>query len=172
VLSILATAEPGDRSEIQLGLFAPPMPEPMRLDITLARIAALVGEDRIGRATLVDTYRTESFHMERFSVASLTSCTKKFKSARQSVAIRRCRPPLRLFMQREGMHLTAFSMLGKRYTVQEAYGPWRKSGDWWSSEVWSREEWDVRATDKTGETLLGVTHDLLRHQWQLEALYD
>ena len=53
VVNIHAHGEPGDRSRVQLGLFAPQLPEPLRLDVTLARIAALVGEERMGRARAV-----------------------------------------------------------------------------------------------------------------------
>ena len=171
VLSIFVHAEPGDRSKVQLGLFAPQLPEALRLDVTLARIEALVGEERVGRAKLLDGHRPESFTMERFVVPK--EAAKKCAGTRYAVALRRCRPPLALLVQHEGQRLAAFSLRGKRYTVQEAYGPWRKSGDWWSAEVWSREEWDVRAASNADDTLLCViTHDLLRHHWQLEALYD
>ncbi len=173
VVSIFAHAEPGDRSKVQLGLFAPQLPEPLRLEVTLARIAALVGEDRVGRAALRDTHRPYSFVMERFVVP--TSTPKETK-ARPAAALRRCRPPVELSVRNEGRRLISFFLHGKRYAVQQAYGPWRKSGDWWSSEVWSCEEWDVCATcsnASTEETLLClITHDLLSHRWQLEALYD
>ena len=174
VISIFAHAEPGDRSKVQLGLFAPQLPEPLRLDVTLARITAIVGEGRVGRATLRDTHRTDSFIVERFVVPATTRTTSSDK--RQAVALRRCRPPVSLTVQHEGQRFASFFLHGKRYTVQEAYGPWRGSGDWWSSEVWSSEEWDVRATSgktSTDETLLClISHDLLGHRWQLEALYD
>ena len=171
VMSIFAHAEPGDRSKVQLGLFAPQLPEPLRLDVTLARIAALVGEERVGRAKLLDAHRPESFAMEHFIVP--THPPKKIMGTRHTVALRRCRPPVNLSIQQEGQRPTAFFFHGRHYAVQEAYGPWRKSGDWWSSGVWSREEWDVRASTTPDETLLCLlTHDLLRHHWQLEALYD
>jgi protein ImuB len=68
VISLLLHAEPGDRNKVQLGLFSTQLPEPLRLDMTLARIAALVGEERVGRAKLRDTHRPDSFTMERFGV--------------------------------------------------------------------------------------------------------
>lgn len=170
VISLFVHAEPGDRSKVQLGLFAPQLPEPLRLDVTLARIASLVGEEHVGRARLRDTHRPDSFTIERFIVPTTTP---KPTETRHAVALRRCRPPLHLSVQQEGPHLTSFFLQGKRYTVQQAYGPWRRSGDWWSSEVWSHEEWDIHATAQTNEPLLGIiTHDLLSHRWQLEALYD
>ncbi len=175
VMSIFAHAEPGVSSKVQTGLFAPQLPEPLRLDVTLSRIAALVGEERVGRAMLRDTHRPDCFAMERFVVP--TSTLEEDGAKRQAVALRRCRPPVSLAVRHEDRSLVSFVLHGKRYTVQKAYGPWRGSGDWWSSEVWSREEWDVCATThgsgQTDETLLCVvTHNLLSHQWQLEALYD
>jgi len=174
VMSIFLHAEPGDRSKVQLGLFAPQLPEPLRLDVTLARIAAIVGEDRVGRATLRDTHRPDGFLMERFVVPA--AATQQSDTAtRQAVALRRCRPPVSLAVQHEGKRLTSFFLHGKRYLVHEAYGPWRGSGDWWTSEVWSYEQWDVRAAvrDRHEETMLClITHDLLGHRWLLEGLYD
>ena len=171
IVNIFVHAEPGERSKVQHGLFAPQLPEPIRLDITLARIAALVGEDRVGRIRLQDSHRPDSFTMERFVVPATTPNTNL--NTQRSVALRRCRPPLRLCVRREGQRPASLSLKGKRYTVLEAYGPWRSSGDWWSSEVWSHEEWDVRATTPQDETLLCLlTHDLVRHHWQIEALYD
>jgi len=171
-MSVLVHAAPGDRSKVQLGLFAPQLPEPLRLDVTLALLTALVGEGRAGRAKLLDFHRPDSFIMERFTVP--TTPAKTNAATHRAIALRRYRPPLILSMQHENQRPTDFFLHGHKYIVQEAYGPWRKSGDWWSSGVWSCEEWDVRATEKTSEaTLLCViSHDLLRHHWHLEALYD
>ena len=98
---------------------------------------------------------------------------KTSEEAPHSVALRRYRPPLLLTVQHEGTRLVSFQLHGKRYAVREAYGPWRKSGEWWSAAVWSCEEWDVRAEAAADDTLLClVSHDLLHHRWQLEAQYD
>jgi protein ImuB len=171
VVSVFIQAEPGDRRKVQLGLFAPQLPEPMRLDVTLARIAALVGEDRVGRARLLDTHRPDSFVMERFTVTR--SAAKAEGTSKQACALRRCRPARRLTMESRDARPVAFSLAGKRYNVREAYGPWRRSGEWWSSAVWTQEEWDVCATAGTDDALLCVlSHDLLRHEWQMDAVYD
>lgn len=172
VVSVFVHAEPGDRSKVQLGLFAPQLPEATRLDVTLARIAALVGEGSVGRAKLADTHRPDAFTMERFTVPATTP--KATEATPHSVALRRYRPPVPLLsVKQEGAKLVRFDLHGKRYTIREAYGPWRKSGDWWSAEVWSSEEWDVRAEASATDILLClISHDLLNHQWQMEALYD
>ncbi len=52
VLAVALDAEPGATSKVQLGLFSPQLPEASRLDVTLARIRAVVGEENVGRAAL------------------------------------------------------------------------------------------------------------------------
>lgn len=48
ILTLSLTADPSSTSKVQLGLFTPQLPEPMRLDVTLARIRAIVGENNVG----------------------------------------------------------------------------------------------------------------------------
>jgi protein ImuB len=70
VHAIVITAEPGRTSKVQLGLFSPQLPEPGRLDVTLARLHALVGEENVGCPVLDDTHAQEGFHLEAFKAPS------------------------------------------------------------------------------------------------------
>jgi protein ImuB len=92
------------------------------------------------------------------------------------MSLRRYRPPVLLSVQLQALRLSSFFLHGKRYVVREAYGPWRKSGEWWTDHVWSLEEWDVCATTTAKDTeptmLCVIRHDRLRHRWYLVALYD
>jgi len=169
-VSLSVSAEPGERSKVQMGLFAPQLPEPTRLDVTLARIAALVGEEHVGRACLRDTHQPGSFRMERFLVPS--SSSRKEVLAGASVALRRYRPPVAIHVRMDQRRLSGFSLHGTLYAIEKAYGPWRKSGDWWSEQVWSSEEWDVEAKAQDSTLLCLISHDLLQERWHLEALYD
>jgi protein ImuB len=36
---------------------------------------------------------------------------------------------------------------GIRGKVLEYAGPWRSSGDWWTSDAWRRDEWDIALSD-------------------------
>ena len=167
VVGLLLTAEPGDRRKVQMGLWSPQLPEPARLEVTLARIAALVGEERVGRARLLDAHRPDSFAMERFGLIERKA---RATEARQSVAMRRCRPPVALEVSELG---EPFWFRGKRYRVEAAFGPWRRSGEWWSGEMWSTEEWDVRSTADSGEGMVCLmAFDLLRKGWFVEGFYD
>ncbi len=171
VMAIHLHAEPGERSKVQAGLFSPSLPEPMRLDVTLARIAALVGEDRVGCARLRDTHNPEGFVMDRFAVPRNTP--QQQQEVIPHTACRYLRPPVPLTLTLCEKKPNAFFFQGKRYSVSAAYGPWRRSGEWWSEAIWSREEWDACATAQDGETLLCIlTQDLLQKSWHMQALYD
>ncbi|HEX8925532.1 MAG TPA: hypothetical protein VF786_07040, partial [Terriglobales bacterium] len=58
------------------------------------------------------------------------------------------------------------------FAVTAAFGPWRNSGCWWSTEKWSIEEWDVLATRSDGPPIACLLVRDQRNEWQLEAMYD
>ncbi len=170
ITSLTLSAEAGQRSKVQMGLFAPQTPEPSRLDVTLARLKALVGDDRVGSAVLSDTHRSGSFTMESFSIADPASpCT----DASVRVSLRRMRPPRPLRVEVDSQKPASFRDGSDRYDVQVAYGPWHTSGCWWSINKWDIDEWDVIATNNLGETMgCLIAHDNLNHKWLLDAMYD
>ena len=57
ILALSLSADPGRTRKVQLGLFTPQLPETMRLDVTLARIRAIVGENNVASPVLQDTHR-------------------------------------------------------------------------------------------------------------------
>jgi protein ImuB len=171
ILSLKLTAEPGSTSKVQMGLFSPQLPESGRLDVTLARIRVLVGEECVGRALLRDTHRPDAFRMEPFAIAARSSV--EISCPRSRVALRQLRPPEKLFVTLQNGRPTTFFLQTKRYRVEKAYGPWLASGDWWNSELWSLEEWDVVAHSTDGSLLCGrMVRDLARNDWEMAALYD
>src|SRR5215469_9973741 len=54
ILKVHLAAEPAPPRNVQGGLFLPPTPEPEKLELTLARIAGMVGEDKVGSMQLLD----------------------------------------------------------------------------------------------------------------------
>src|SRR5258708_33154795 len=66
ILKIHLRAEPVRPRSAQGGLFLPPSPEPEKLELTLARIAGLVGENKVGALELLDTYHPDGFRMRPF----------------------------------------------------------------------------------------------------------
>lgn len=170
VVSLTLTAEAGQSSKMQLGLFAPQTPEPLRLDVTLARLKAIVGEDRVGTPVLEDTHRPGSFRMEGFVVGAEPSGPK---AECQRMALRRVRPPHPIQVALHVMKPVAFRDEDHRFEITAAYGPWRTSGCWWSQDGWDTEEWDALAADRNGGAFgCLLVLDRLRNEWRLEAFYD
>jgi protein ImuB len=130
VLSLSVTAESGSTSKVQLGLFSPQLPEPARLDVTLARIRAIVGDDNVGRAVLGDTHRPDGFRMGSFTVPS--GSASAIPSTRSYSAIRRLRPVEDISVTVQSKRPKGFFFRNKYYCVEHLYGPWLTSGDWWN----------------------------------------
>src|SRR5207249_11213519 len=61
IIAVSLHAEPAKPRPAQGGLYTPPAPQPEKLELTLARIAAIVGQDNVGSPELVDTHRPGSF---------------------------------------------------------------------------------------------------------------
>src|SRR4029078_9432023 len=70
VRSVSIACEPVKPRVLQNGLFVPLAPAPDKLELTLARLAKLVGEENIGSPTLLDTHRPDAFSMKRFTLVT------------------------------------------------------------------------------------------------------
>jgi protein ImuB len=185
ILKIHLAAEPARPRSAQGGLFLPPSPEPEKLELTLARIAGLVGESRVGSLELLDTHRAEGFRLRRFMPAGTKeSLASKARSQKPSApveeksavaALRRFRPPLRATVTFENGELSSVALSkkkGMQGKVLWKAGPWRSSGDWWEREAWSRDEWDLALQDADGIALYRLVHDRLGGGWFVEGTYD
>lgn len=171
ILAIALKAEPGRTGKVQLGLFSP-LPEPSRLDVTLARIRALVGEENAGCAVLRDTHVPEAFRMEPFAL-SAGGKPVHAPPSRSRMAMRRLRPPERTLVVVHDEKPATFTFRERRYAVDRVYGPWTSSGEWWNQELWSVEEWDLVARAQDGSLLCCcMTRDPGRSIWEVAALYD
>jgi protein ImuB len=171
ILAVTLDAEPGSTSKVQLGLFSPQLPEPSRLDVTLARISAIVGDGNVGRAVLTDTHQPDGFRMEPFSVPSSEPSESPYPPLRP--AMRRLRPAEAAFVTITNERPITFVFRDRRYTVEYAYGPWLTGGEWWSATLWGCEQWDLVARAQDGAILCCcLIRDLLSDQWKMVDLYD
>jgi protein ImuB len=65
---VTVTIEPTPGRILQHTLFTRPHPTPEQLSTLLARLAALMGQDRVGAPALVDSYRPGAFTMTPFAI--------------------------------------------------------------------------------------------------------
>jgi len=185
IMKIHLAAEPARPRSAQGGLFLPPSPEPEKLELTLARIAGMVGENKVGALELLDTHHPDGFRMRRFvaEVARKTPQKKSPDSAAATAAItalRRFRPPVRVNVTLENGQPVRVACAKKKEVQGDVLwkaGPWRASGDWWEREAWSRDEWDVALRNsalRNGDAVsfYRLVHDLLGGDWFVEGTYD
>jgi protein ImuB len=170
ILAVTVTAEPGNTSKVQLGLFSPQLPESSRLDVTLARVRSIVGEQRASRAVLEDTHRPDAFRMMPFSVPQAAPvCASR---GRAHTAVRRLRPPEPVAVRLRQSRPAAFVFRNQRYRVEQSYGPWFSSGNWWGAEIWCVEKWDLIACAGDESLCCCLARHPMRDDWHIEALYD
>jgi protein ImuB len=173
VLSLALTAEAGQSSKVQLGLFAPQTPEPSRLDVTIARLKAIAGDERVGSPVLEDSHRPGSFRMDGFTVASQSNASESFDKNCPRLALRRMRPPLPIRVHLDALRPVAFRNREQNFKIAAAYGPWKSSGCWWSTDDWNVEEWDVLAEDSNGSSVACLlVRNCAQNEWCVEAFYD
>ncbi|HET9790351.1 MAG TPA: DNA polymerase Y family protein [Candidatus Angelobacter sp.] len=178
VRKIRVQALPAQLRPGQAGLFQPQAPEPAKLEITMARLRAVVGEkDEEGRglvgfARVLDTHKPDSFEVMACS-ATPPATAKQNSPSLPKLALRRFRPPLaaRVAIKSNVPSVVTFS--GMKARVTHAGGPWRKTGSWWDqNREWQRDEWDIEMETKRGVAVYRMFRDLQSGQWFVEGLYD
>ncbi|HET9743755.1 MAG TPA: DNA polymerase Y family protein [Terriglobales bacterium] len=174
VKNIEIVAQPALPRFAQSGLFVLRGPEPARLELTLARLRGLVGEDRVGSTELLDTHAPEAFRMCRFRPGTKESrdLAPRSNSAPRA-AMRVFRPPLEAKVQLKNGAPSQVMLRGRPHQVTAAAGPWRHSGGWWTPQTWTREEWDLelRAQDSF-PILVRMFRDLSSAKWRVEGTFD
>ena len=155
---------------LQSGLFLPVTPAPDKLEIILARIRALVGDENAGVAQLIDTHRPSPFRLHTKQPIApdgrLRTSTRPGRAIQ--LAFRYFHPPLPAKVELDRSRPLRVAAPGIRGNIITYAGPWRSSGDWWTDHSWDREEWDISLND-------GGIYRMYREPaqaWFLEGAYD
>jgi protein ImuB len=177
VTSVSIACEPVKPRVLQSGLFVPLAPAPDKLELTLARLAKLVGEQNVGSPELLDTHRPDAFSMKRFTLQTQRKNNRQSTIGnQQSLGFRRYRPPLKAIVEADRGCPTQISAWGKQRSVYGKVvalaGPWRTTGDWWRDDGWARDEWDVTLERQGHQTLYRIYRELNTEHWFVEGNYD
>jgi protein ImuB len=187
------TALPDQPRRAQLALFGPAALSPDRLAATIARLAALLGADRVGSPRAVDGHRPERFALAGYAPPPPPELARKPAAGRGLLAIRVLRPPVPLEVITEGdstaLPLPAGEGRGEGRSsrllslksaspdasppisgsVKVAAGPWSLEEGWWSREPAARDYWDVELSD-------GALYRIYRNRkdgtWFADGVYD
>jgi protein ImuB len=167
VVGVTLLVLPARVRAVQLDLLRPSGPAPERLAATLARLAALVGIENLGAPAETNSFREEAVALRSYQNSPDPVANQPAPA--WELAFRRFRPPqeLEIIMGRQG----PTALRGKATTARilMAAGPYRASGEWWSGEGFSRDYWDVHASDGA---VYRVHQDQQSGQWFLDGYYD
>ena len=152
---VTVTIEPTPGRVLQHALFARPHPTPEQLSTLLARLGALMGQDRVGAPALVDTHRPGAFAMAPFAIrargpsqspvvslksqaeggAPIPDPRSLFPAPLPVSVVRRWRQPIPARVAMDSVRRPLRVSTDRRGfaggAVLSCAGPWRTSGAWW-----------------------------------------
>jgi protein ImuB len=193
------TAHPDKPRRAQLSLFGPPALSPDRLAATIARLASLLGADRVGSPRAVDGHRPERFVTSPYEPPPPPEMARCSSSGRGLLAVRVLRPPVELEVivatpphpellphhpdplpqGGEGNGLGRLRLLSLKShpgstpeiagAVRVAAGPWSMEEGWWSDAPAARDYWDVELSEGG---LYRIYRDRAHNAWFADGVYD
>lgn len=182
---VRVAAEPAPGRIVRGSLLARPLPSPDQISTLLARLAALVGQQRCGSPVVPDTHRPGAFAMTRFSPEHAQSTGQatpetvrtvpqnpRSTSAGPAAVFRRLRAPVAIgvSIERGRPSRVRTPLPGMQSgSVLVCAGPWRSSGDWWDPSAWDHDEWDVVLAD--GQTCR-LHRDRVSDRWFVDGIWD
>jgi protein ImuB len=180
IVKIRMAAEAARTRVTQNGLFLPSFPDAEKLELTMARIANVVGEGNVGVAERMDTHRANAFQVKKFLAAVEArdyEMPARGGSAGAAMSCRIFRPVLAAKVELEAERPVRVFFAGMRGDVAAAAGPWKTSGEWWREDAWQQEEWDLELIFRAGRGqsergLYRVYYDAKCEGWFVRGVYD
>jgi len=151
---VVVAVDPTPGRVVQFSLLTRPLPSPENLSTLIARLSALMGEDRVGSPVIVDSWAPGAFEMAEFRPAAGSRIRDPGSENRDStagvrelgcgianggsgipaVAVRRFRYPVPARVSVDGGVPVRVSIDRRGFNggrVEQYAGPWRTSGGWW-----------------------------------------
>ena len=156
---VTVVIDPTPGRVVQHTLFTRAHPTPEQLSTLVARLGALMGQDRFGAPAVVDSYRPGAFAMAAFAVEhrdphgerrdrgerregfvqeNSDSAASAASALNVVSALRRCRYPVPARVavaDGRPVRVTTDRRGFVGGAVTRCAGPWRTSGDWWECEA-------------------------------------
>jgi protein ImuB len=172
VVGVAVEIRPALVRATQLDLLRPSGPAPEKLAATLARLEAMVGFDNVGAPVAVSTFREEAVALRPYvppAALAPEGAARAGEAAPLTLGFRRFRPPapVEVIVDRDGPAALKGRDIAARVWV--AAGPYRSESEWWNGEGFSRDYWDVQASDGA---LYRLHQDRRDGLWYVDGYYD
>ncbi|HVT45248.1 MAG TPA: DNA polymerase Y family protein [Thermoanaerobaculia bacterium] len=175
-------AHPDRPRRAQLSLFGSPALSPDKLATTIARLAALIGSDRVGTPVTVDGHAPERFAIVAHDPPPPPELRRRPRRSRGLLAVRVLRPPVPVEVIMRGNELHSVQPLAVRNdsgdgskrmkiegSIRVASGPWSLEEGWWCEKPVDRDYWDVELSS-------GGVYRIYRERgeggWYVDGMYD
>jgi len=195
-------AIPTKPRSVQNGLFVPLSPEPEKLEVTLARLKAVVGEENVGAAEIADTHRPDAFRIQKFGVGVDAKSSPPLLSAKREPGRAKpqergeprpsrgsggvgqssffdstTHPSIALRRFRPPLDATVQLRNGSPAWIafQGVHGPITTAGGPWrtSGDWWRPTMWDRAEWDiEVLDRLYRIHYDVHMDRWYAEGVYD
>jgi protein ImuB len=196
IQKIMLAADSSAPRVVQGGLFVPYAPDPEKLELTIARLAKLVGDSNVGSPELLDTHRPENYRISRFlasgerakslsSTGVLPDAERRGKTSEPLAGFRAFRPAMPVTVELREKQPARIYLQGVHGEVLAASGPWRSSGDWWQEDAWHQDEWDLALDFGVSQEPRGqitnswpqygvyrIYYDAFRQSWFVRGFFD
>ncbi len=190
------SAHPDSPRRAQLSLFGPAALSPDRLATTIARLAAMLGADRVGSPRSEDGHRPERFTSTGYAPPPPPHIRPVPREGRGLLSVRVLRPPVELEVIVGGSNEFPSHPKGGKAEyeggssplrpvslktvapdaappiagfVRVAAGPWSLEDGWWTDAPADRDYWDVELSD-------GGLYRIYRERgagaWFADGVYD
>jgi protein ImuB len=160
----------------QAGLFQPLAPEPAKLEVTVARLRATVGEQdptdnaRVGFPLVMDAHRPDSFQVLPSSIEKTGNSAARETSPGKTgeclpapqLVLRRFRPPLAARVEFSPSSPVCSGWGAIPVTI--VFNGVKANGH--------REDWDLTLNINGASGLYRIFRDLQSGQWFVEGMYD
>jgi hypothetical protein len=178
---VTVSVDPTLARVVQFSLLTRQLPTPDQVSTLLARLGALMGEDRCGAPAEVQSWQPGAFAMRAFAPMEQREPSDDTAQVDMSApviatALRRFRVPVPARVRVEHETLVRVTTDRRGLTggrVEACAGPWRTSGGWWASAGdpgrWDRDEWDVTVS---GGATYRVFRDRAADAWFLDGIVD
>lgn len=168
IVAMTITAEPTEPQTAQRGLFQAQFPEPDRLELLLARLRSIAGQDNVGSPVLVNSHDDSAFRIGPYSPSAHDSKLQNEVPSR--LALRVFRPPQDVRVTCWGEQPRAMFWQGARLSLAACAGPWHSSGSWWDGQTYDHDLWDVVTTEPVQALRLRQEH--ATKTWAVMGRYD
>lgn len=168
VIAIRLDADPAQPQRAQRGLFQSQFPESDKLDLLVARLRSIAGEQNVGSPELANSHREDAFAMAPFRPEPAPSNDGQVRPVRPALRTFRPAQSVRVLLANERPHTVIWS--GTKLAIVDVAGPWHKSGAWWDGTSFDCDYWDVLTAPPAYTLRLQQEHP--SRTWRVVGLYD